>query len=143
MLLIPLGLVARNQTDQGKGLLIRERKRFPQGRRNHAFGIDVLLLQGEEDDPPEALDMGWPSSARKRLTYILVAPILFPLWLTLPDTRTPRGKWYPRNRESLGLYNVEGSFARGSFKSPTGDRDFVSITPRKEQSIVRNRGRPK
>ncbi|EZA55501.1 Sodium/potassium/calcium exchanger Nckx30C [Ooceraea biroi] len=40
----------------------------------------------------EALDMGWPSSPRKRLTYILVAPILFPLWLTLPDTRTPRGK---------------------------------------------------
>ncbi|KYN01468.1 Sodium/potassium/calcium exchanger 2 [Cyphomyrmex costatus] len=47
---------------------------------------------GEEDEPPEALNMGWPSSPRKRLTYILVAPILFPLWLTLPDTRTPRGK---------------------------------------------------
>ncbi|KYQ58766.1 Sodium/potassium/calcium exchanger Nckx30C [Trachymyrmex zeteki] len=51
-----------------------------------------ICLQGEEDEPPEALNMGWPSSPRKRLTYILVAPILFPLWLTLPDTRTPRGK---------------------------------------------------
>ncbi|XP_011268835.1 sodium/potassium/calcium exchanger Nckx30C isoform X1 [Camponotus floridanus] len=57
-----------------------------------AAGLDAGLESGEEDEPPEALDMGWPSSPRKRLTYILVAPILFPLWLTLPDTRTPRGK---------------------------------------------------
>ncbi|XP_076636277.1 solute carrier family 24 member Nckx30C isoform X5 [Colletes latitarsis] len=57
-----------------------------------AAGLDAGLESGEEDEPPEALDMGWPSSPRKRLSYILVAPILFPLWLTLPDTRTPRGK---------------------------------------------------
>ncbi|XP_011163204.1 sodium/potassium/calcium exchanger Nckx30C isoform X2 [Solenopsis invicta] len=57
-----------------------------------AAGLDAGLDSGEEDEPPEALNMGWPSSPRKRLTYILVAPILFPLWLTLPDTRTPRGK---------------------------------------------------
>ncbi|KAK0076086.1 hypothetical protein PV325_005912 [Microctonus aethiopoides] len=55
-------------------------------------GLDAGLESGEEDEPPEALDMAWPSSPKKRLTYILVAPILFPLWLTLPDTRTPRGK---------------------------------------------------
>lgn len=36
--------------------------------------------------------MAWPKTHRKRLSYILVAPILVPLWLTLPDTRTPRGK---------------------------------------------------
>ncbi|XP_066584481.1 sodium/potassium/calcium exchanger Nckx30C isoform X2 [Prorops nasuta] len=57
-----------------------------------AAGLDAGLESGEEDEPPEALDMAWPTSPRKRLTYILVAPILFPLWLTLPDTRTPRGK---------------------------------------------------
>lgn len=53
--------------------------------------------QGNEiEEPPEALNMAWPSTARKRLTYVLVAPLLFPLWLTLPDTRTPRGKqFYP------------------------------------------------
>lgn len=44
-----------------------------------------------EDDAPEALDMSWPETGRKRFTYLLVAPIVFPLWLTLPDTRTPRG----------------------------------------------------
>nr|XP_012151704.1 PREDICTED: sodium/potassium/calcium exchanger Nckx30C isoform X3 [Megachile rotundata] len=57
-----------------------------------AAGLDAGLESGEEDEPPEALNMGWPSSPKKRLTYILVAPILFPLWLTLPDTRTPKGK---------------------------------------------------
>ncbi|XP_076659051.1 solute carrier family 24 member Nckx30C isoform X4 [Halictus rubicundus] len=55
-------------------------------------GLDAGLESGEEDESSKALDMGWPSNPRKRLTYILVAPILFPLWLTLPDTRTPRGK---------------------------------------------------
>ncbi|EEB12728.1 conserved hypothetical protein [Pediculus humanus corporis] len=50
------------------------------------------FFQGEENEPLDALDMSWPDTARKRLTYILVAPIIFPLWLTLPDTRTPRGK---------------------------------------------------
>lgn len=36
--------------------------------------------------------MAWPDTARKRLTYVLVAPLLIPMWLTLPDTRTPKGK---------------------------------------------------
>lgn len=36
--------------------------------------------------------MGWPKEGRKRLTYVLVAPILVPLWLTLPDTRKQSGK---------------------------------------------------
>lgn len=51
-------------------------------------------MQGNDDieDEPEALNMSWPSTNKKRLTYLLVAPILFPLWLTLPDTKTPRGK---------------------------------------------------
>ncbi|XP_036140381.1 sodium/potassium/calcium exchanger Nckx30C isoform X2 [Monomorium pharaonis] len=58
-----------------------------------AAGLDAGLDSGEEDEPgPEGLNMSWPNSPRKRLTYILVLPILFPLWLTLPDTRTPRGK---------------------------------------------------
>lgn len=46
------------------------------------------------EDDPEPLSMAWPDTARKRLTYVLVAPLLVPMWLTLPDTRTPRGKRY-------------------------------------------------
>uniref|UniRef100_A0A336MEF1 CSON014811 protein n=2 Tax=Culicoides sonorensis TaxID=179676 RepID=A0A336MEF1_CULSO len=59
--------------------------------------IDTTLDMGNDnEDEPEALSMAWPDTNRKRLTYILVAPILFPLWLTLPDTRTPKGKkWFP------------------------------------------------
>lgn len=45
-----------------------------------------------DDEPVEALSMTWPSEGLKQITYLLVAPIIFPLWLTLPDTRTPRGK---------------------------------------------------
>ncbi|XP_063699859.1 sodium/potassium/calcium exchanger Nckx30C isoform X2 [Culicoides brevitarsis] len=59
--------------------------------------IDTTLdLPDNGEEEPEALSMAWPDTNRKRLTYILVAPILFPLWLTLPDTRTPKGKkWFP------------------------------------------------
>jgi hypothetical protein len=53
----------------------------------------MLLLQiGDLEDDTTPLDMSWPSGFRKRLTYLLVAPIVFPLWITLPDTRTPRGE---------------------------------------------------
>ncbi|XP_034475292.1 sodium/potassium/calcium exchanger Nckx30C [Drosophila innubila] len=55
--------------------------------------IDTTLDSAPEiEDEPEPLSMAWPDTARKRLTYILVAPLLVPMWLTLPDTRTPRGK---------------------------------------------------
>lgn len=52
------------------------------------------LTQGNDEieDAPEPLSMSWPKTWKKRLTYVLVAPILIPLWITLPDTRTPRGK---------------------------------------------------
>jgi sodium/potassium/calcium exchanger 2 len=59
--------------------------------------IDTTLDTGNDlEEEPEALSMAWPDTTRKRITYLLVAPILFPLWLTLPDTRTPKGKkWFP------------------------------------------------
>ncbi|XP_052102185.1 sodium/potassium/calcium exchanger 1-like [Mytilus californianus] len=46
----------------------------------------------EEEEP---LDLSWPKEWRKRLNYILVAPIIFPLWLFLPDVRRPEKKrWF-------------------------------------------------
>ncbi|XP_034835301.1 sodium/potassium/calcium exchanger Nckx30C isoform X2 [Maniola hyperantus] len=58
--------------------------------------LDVIEEIGDLEDDTTPLDMSWPSGFRKRLTYLLVAPIVFPLWMTLPDTRTPRGKkFYP------------------------------------------------
>ncbi|CAG5015121.1 unnamed protein product [Parnassius apollo] len=54
--------------------------------------LDAIEEIGDLEDDTTPLDMSWPSGFRKRLTYLLVAPIVFPLWMTLPDTRTPRGK---------------------------------------------------
>lgn len=62
----------------------------------------VCLQVGDADDDvgasQEAMDMSWPSGWRKRVTYVLLAPIVFPLWLTLPDTRSARGKWAGMSR---------------------------------------------
>ncbi|CAK1550793.1 unnamed protein product [Leptosia nina] len=57
--------------------------------------LDAIEEIGDLEDDTTPLDMSWPSGFRKRLTYVLVAPIVFPLWITLPDTRTPRGKEKP------------------------------------------------
>lgn len=44
-----------------------------------------------EEEGNKPLDLSWPEGTRKRLTYVFLAPILWPLWLTLPDTKTPQG----------------------------------------------------
>uniref|UniRef100_A0A8C3FX58 Solute carrier family 24 member 2 n=1 Tax=Cyclopterus lumpus TaxID=8103 RepID=A0A8C3FX58_CYCLU len=43
----------------------------------------------EEDQP---LSLSWPDTNRKRLTYLLIIPIVLPLWLTLPDVRKATSK---------------------------------------------------
>uniref|UniRef100_H3D184 Sodium/calcium exchanger membrane region domain-containing protein n=1 Tax=Tetraodon nigroviridis TaxID=99883 RepID=H3D184_TETNG len=43
-------------------------------------------------DPGWTLLLSWPESTRKRLTYLLIVPIVLPLWLTLPDVRKPSSK---------------------------------------------------
>ncbi|XP_055794560.1 sodium/potassium/calcium exchanger 2-like isoform X2 [Salvelinus fontinalis] len=44
----------------------------------------------EEEDQP--LSLSWPDTMRKRFTYLIIMPIVFPLWLTLPDVRKPTAK---------------------------------------------------
>ncbi|XP_022235091.1 sodium/potassium/calcium exchanger 1-like, partial [Limulus polyphemus] len=41
----------------------------------------------KEEETASPLDISWPDTWRKRLNYVLLAPIIFPLWLTLPDVR--------------------------------------------------------
>lgn len=43
----------------------------------------------DDDDENAPLDISWPKTYRKRISYVLLAPIIFPLWITLPDTRRP------------------------------------------------------
>ncbi|NWQ77382.1 NCKX2 protein, partial [Columbina picui] len=54
-----------------------------------------LFLQNEEDED-QPLSLAWPDTLRKQLTYLLVLPIVFPLWASLPDVRKPRSrKFFP------------------------------------------------
>ncbi|XP_058551223.1 sodium/potassium/calcium exchanger 2 isoform X2 [Neofelis nebulosa] len=49
---------------------------------------------GEEEDQP--LSLAWPSNPRKQVTFLIVLPIVFPLWITLPDVRKPSSrKFFP------------------------------------------------
>ncbi|XP_052032688.1 sodium/potassium/calcium exchanger 2 isoform X5 [Apodemus sylvaticus] len=47
-----------------------------------------------EDDQP--LSLSWPANTRKQVTFLIVLPIVFPLWITLPDVRKPASrKFFP------------------------------------------------
>ncbi|XP_051776278.1 sodium/potassium/calcium exchanger 1 isoform X2 [Erpetoichthys calabaricus] len=41
----------------------------------------------ESEENEEPLSLEWPDSHRKQATYLFLLPIVFPLWLTLPDVR--------------------------------------------------------
>ena len=51
---------------------------------------DPAALDDEEEHKP--IDLSWPDTTRKRIVYVLVAPIVFSLWITLPDCKSPRGR---------------------------------------------------
>ncbi|XP_040215700.1 sodium/potassium/calcium exchanger 2 isoform X3 [Rana temporaria] len=39
------------------------------------------------DDGDHPLSLAWPANKRKQAVYLAVLPIIFPLWITLPDVR--------------------------------------------------------
>eukprot|EP00061_Rhincodon_typus_P011243 g36124.t1 len=41
----------------------------------------------EETNEEEPLSLEWPDTRRKQVTYLCLLPIVFPLWLTVPDVR--------------------------------------------------------
>ncbi|KYO17593.1 hypothetical protein Y1Q_0000333 [Alligator mississippiensis] len=50
----------------------------------------------EEDDDDQPLSLAWPETSRKQITYLIFLPIVFPLWVTLPDVRKPSSrKFFP------------------------------------------------
>ncbi|NXP18742.1 NCKX2 protein, partial [Scytalopus superciliaris] len=56
---------------------------------------EELFLQNEEDED-QPLSLAWPETPRKQFTYLLVLPIVLPLWITLPDVRKPTSsKFFP------------------------------------------------
>ncbi|KAM7414644.1 hypothetical protein PAMA_019455 [Pampus argenteus] len=46
--------------------------------------------EGENEDEPLSLE--WPDTRRKQATYLFLLPIVFPLWLTVPDVRNPKSR---------------------------------------------------
>ncbi|CAL4075520.1 unnamed protein product, partial [Meganyctiphanes norvegica] len=46
----------------------------------------------DDEDEVKPIDLSWPDTWKKRINYIIVFPLIMPMWLTMPDTRTPRGK---------------------------------------------------
>ncbi|XP_026086367.1 sodium/potassium/calcium exchanger 1-like [Carassius auratus] len=50
---------------------------------------DEAWEEGENDEP---LSLEWPETRRKQATYLFLLPIVFPLWLTVPDVRNHASK---------------------------------------------------
>ncbi|XP_071378926.1 sodium/potassium/calcium exchanger 1-like [Centroberyx affinis] len=48
----------------------------------------------EEEENEEPLSLEWPETRRKQATYLVLLPIVFPLWLTVPDVRNPASTRY-------------------------------------------------
>ncbi|XP_067091213.1 sodium/potassium/calcium exchanger 1 [Osmerus mordax] len=48
--------------------------------------------EDNEDENDEPLSLEWPETPRKQATYLFLLPIIFPLWLTVPDVRNPKSK---------------------------------------------------
>ncbi|XP_075582663.1 sodium/potassium/calcium exchanger 2 isoform X1 [Pelecanus crispus] len=59
-------------------------------------GIAHNVEEENEEDEDQPLSLAWPDTLRKQLTYLLVLPIVFPLWASLPDVRKPGSrKFFP------------------------------------------------
>ncbi|XP_069841845.1 sodium/potassium/calcium exchanger 1 isoform X2 [Dendropsophus ebraccatus] len=48
--------------------------------------------EDEEEEADEPLSLEWPDTKRKQITYLFLLPIVFPLWLTVPDVRSPKSR---------------------------------------------------
>ncbi|XP_034471455.1 sodium/potassium/calcium exchanger 1-like isoform X2 [Hippoglossus hippoglossus] len=48
----------------------------------------------EEEEENEPLSLAWPETRSKQATYLFLLPIVFPLWLTLPDVRNLASRRY-------------------------------------------------
>ncbi|NWS70169.1 NCKX2 protein, partial [Crotophaga sulcirostris] len=74
---------------------VEEERRVPNLIHPLIFCSIWHFLQNEEDED-QPLSLAWPDTPRKQLTYLLVFPIVFPLWASLPDVRKPSSrKFFP------------------------------------------------
>ncbi|XP_004405719.1 PREDICTED: sodium/potassium/calcium exchanger 2 isoform X2 [Odobenus rosmarus divergens] len=63
---------------------------------NLSHTIEAAEAQTGEHEEDQPLSLAWPSNPRKQVTFLIVFPIVFPLWITLPDVRKPSSrKFFP------------------------------------------------
>ncbi|XP_071965669.1 sodium/potassium/calcium exchanger 2-like [Antedon mediterranea] len=65
---------------------------FMNGNSTNADNPDRIQSENDLEEEEEPLDISWPKTARKRVTYLLLAPLVIPMWLTIPDVRRPERK---------------------------------------------------
>ncbi|XP_044612712.1 sodium/potassium/calcium exchanger 2 isoform X4 [Equus asinus] len=67
------------------------------GNLSHSIeAAEVQTTETGEDEEDQPLSLTWPSDTRKQVTFLIVFPIVFPLWITLPDVRKPSSrKFFP------------------------------------------------
>ncbi|CAJ0575469.1 unnamed protein product, partial [Mesorhabditis spiculigera] len=87
------GSMFRNGIINLMGNTLAELPEVSQHKRHSVIDEIKSLLEEDEEKP---LDMSWPEEPMKRLTYVCLAPILIPMWVTIPDVRKEGvRKWYP------------------------------------------------
>lgn len=60
----------------------------------------------DELEIEQPIDMSWPHTFCKQCTYIALAPIMWPLYLTLPDVKKP-----------VRVYKISSSFYLSNFRT--------------------------
>uniref|UniRef100_A0A8C5FU02 Sodium/potassium/calcium exchanger 1 n=1 Tax=Gadus morhua TaxID=8049 RepID=A0A8C5FU02_GADMO len=63
---------------------------------------EVSEEEEEEEEMEEPLSLEWPDNRRKQATFLFLLPIVFPLWLTIPDVRDPRKYFDYLSADSVG-----------------------------------------
>ncbi|XP_010337025.1 sodium/potassium/calcium exchanger 2 isoform X2 [Saimiri boliviensis] len=59
-------------------------------------GAEAQTTETADDEEDQPLSLAWPSETRKQITFLIVFPIVFPLWITLPDVRKASSrKFFP------------------------------------------------
>ncbi|XP_012625218.2 sodium/potassium/calcium exchanger 2 [Microcebus murinus] len=67
------------------------------GNLSHSIeAAEVQTTETADDEDDQPLSLAWPANTRKQVTFLIVLPIVFPLWITLPDVRKPSSrKFFP------------------------------------------------
>uniref|UniRef100_A0A2C9KET9 Sodium/calcium exchanger membrane region domain-containing protein n=1 Tax=Biomphalaria glabrata TaxID=6526 RepID=A0A2C9KET9_BIOGL len=76
------------------GLCTRQRVNTVEAAGDHGSNEETKAADLEEFEEKVPLDLSWPPTLSKRLTYLFFAPIVFPLALSLPDVRRPERRIY-------------------------------------------------